>query len=338
MRHGLLRPPMYGEPGGLEGEITIAQLLCRRGVRHPGRRQVAHGRERASRSRSTSASTTSTASSPSPTCTPSGATRTSSRRSSTARSAPAGSRTCRSTSASCTRRAAATPRTSRRSRSPSCRLLDDKWADYSLDFIRRMGAGRRRALVPVPLHPRRALRQLPARTVPRHRRPRSTRTRTRSSSSTTSSAASSRELEATGQLEDTLIFISSDNGPEMETWPDAAYSPFRSAKGSTWEGGQRVPGHHRVAGHDRGRPGERRAVLADGPVQHDARGSPAPKTASRATATSTASTRRRSCSTPSGESNRKYLYYWLGERVLGAARRRVEVHGGVDLGRRPRRA
>ena len=50
------------------------------------------------------------------------------------------------------------------------------------------------------------------------------------------------ELEATGQLEDTLIFLSSDNGPEMETWPDAAYSPFRSAKGSTWEGGQRVPG------------------------------------------------------------------------------------------------
>jgi arylsulfatase len=50
------------------------------------------------------------------------------------------------------------------------------------------------------------------------------------------------ELEATGQLEDTLVFISSDNGPEMETWPDAAYSPFRSAKGSTWEGGQRVPG------------------------------------------------------------------------------------------------
>ncbi len=28
----------------------------------------------------------------------------------------------------------------------------------------------------------------------------------------------------------------------METWPDAAYSPFRSSKGSTWEGGQRIPG------------------------------------------------------------------------------------------------
>ena len=26
-RHGLHTPPMYGEPGGLQGEITIAQLL-----------------------------------------------------------------------------------------------------------------------------------------------------------------------------------------------------------------------------------------------------------------------------------------------------------------------
>jgi arylsulfatase len=49
-------------------------------------------------------------------------------------------------------------------------------------------------------------------------------------------------LRATGQAEDTLIFISSDNGPHMETWPDAAFTPFRCAKGSTWEGGVRVPG------------------------------------------------------------------------------------------------
>src|SRR5262249_57522262 len=48
-------------------------------------------------------------------------------------------------------------------------------------------------------------------------------------------------LRETGQLERTIIVVSSDNGPEMETWPDAAYSPFRCAKGSTWEGGQRVP-------------------------------------------------------------------------------------------------
>ncbi|MBM3644552.1 MAG: arylsulfatase [Alphaproteobacteria bacterium] len=49
-------------------------------------------------------------------------------------------------------------------------------------------------------------------------------------------------LAKSGQLEDTLIFVSSDNGPHMETWPDSAFTPFRCAKGSTWEGGVRVPG------------------------------------------------------------------------------------------------
>ena len=48
-------------------------------------------------------------------------------------------------------------------------------------------------------------------------------------------------LERTGQLESTMVLISSDNGPEMETWPDSAFTPFRCAKGSTWEGGVRVP-------------------------------------------------------------------------------------------------
>jgi arylsulfatase A-like enzyme len=49
-------------------------------------------------------------------------------------------------------------------------------------------------------------------------------------------------LKETGQLENTLVFITSDNGPEMESWPDSGYTPFRNAKGSTWEGGVRVPG------------------------------------------------------------------------------------------------
>src|SRR5262245_44604999 len=31
MRHGLMRPPMYGEPGGLQGEVTVAELLARAG-------------------------------------------------------------------------------------------------------------------------------------------------------------------------------------------------------------------------------------------------------------------------------------------------------------------
>ncbi len=49
-----------------------------------------------------------------------------------------------------------------------------------------------------------------------------------------------RALEETGQLENTLIIFTSDNGPEGEV-PPHGRSPFRGYKGSSWEGGVRVP-------------------------------------------------------------------------------------------------
>jgi len=49
-----------------------------------------------------------------------------------------------------------------------------------------------------------------------------------------------KTLEETGQLENTLIFFTSDNGPEGEV-PPHGRSPFRGYKGSSWEGGVRVP-------------------------------------------------------------------------------------------------
>ena len=49
-------------------------------------------------------------------------------------------------------------------------------------------------------------------------------------------------LDAVGELENTFIFVTSDNGPQMDSWPDSGYTPFRGAKGTTWEGGVRVPG------------------------------------------------------------------------------------------------
>ena len=49
-----------------------------------------------------------------------------------------------------------------------------------------------------------------------------------------------KTLEETGQLENTLILFTSDNGPEGEV-PPHGRSPFRGHKGSTWEGGVRVP-------------------------------------------------------------------------------------------------
>ena len=51
-----------------------------------------------------------------------------------------------------------------------------------------------------------------------------------------------KALDDTEQLENTLIFVLSDNGPMMEPWPDARYTPFRGGIGTTWEGGVRVPG------------------------------------------------------------------------------------------------
>lgn len=49
-------------------------------------------------------------------------------------------------------------------------------------------------------------------------------------------------LDELDELENTFIFVTSDNGPQMDSWPDSGYTPFRGAKGTTWEGGVRVPG------------------------------------------------------------------------------------------------
>ncbi len=51
-----------------------------------------------------------------------------------------------------------------------------------------------------------------------------------------------KTIEEEGLLENTFIFITSDNGPQMDAWPDAGYTPFRGAKGTTFEGGVRIPG------------------------------------------------------------------------------------------------
>lgn len=49
-----------------------------------------------------------------------------------------------------------------------------------------------------------------------------------------------KALEASGQAENTLVIFTSDNGPEAEL-PPYGRTAFRGAKGSTWEGGVRVP-------------------------------------------------------------------------------------------------
>jgi arylsulfatase A-like enzyme len=41
--------------------------------------------------------------------------------------------------------------------------------------------------------------------------------------------------------DDTIVMYSTDNGPHMNSWPDAGMTPFRSEKNSNWEGAYRVP-------------------------------------------------------------------------------------------------
>jgi len=48
-------------------------------------------------------------------------------------------------------------------------------------------------------------------------------------------------LDELGIADNTIIFYSTDNGPHMNTWPDAAMTPFRGEKNTNWEGGWRVP-------------------------------------------------------------------------------------------------
>lgn len=42
--------------------------------------------------------------------------------------------------------------------------------------------------------------------------------------------------------DNTLVFFTSDNGPEEDSFPESGATPFRGAKGTTLEGGVRVPG------------------------------------------------------------------------------------------------
>lgn len=49
-------------------------------------------------------------------------------------------------------------------------------------------------------------------------------------------------LDDAGVLENTFVFVTSDNGPQNDAWPDGGYTPFRGAKNTPWEGGVRVPG------------------------------------------------------------------------------------------------
>ena len=44
-----------------------------------------------------------------------------------------------------------------------------------------------------------------------------------------------------GQLDNTIVVFTTDNGAETFTFPDGGTTPFKGSKMNTWEGGMRAP-------------------------------------------------------------------------------------------------
>ncbi len=58
-----------------------------------------------------------------------------------------------------------------------------------------------------------------------------------------------KKVKDLGIDDNTIIVYTTDNGPMINLWPDAAMSPFRSEKNTAWEGGFRVPAMIKWPGH-----------------------------------------------------------------------------------------
>ena len=58
-----------------------------------------------------------------------------------------------------------------------------------------------------------------------------------------------KHLDDIGEAENTIVIFTTDNGAEVFTWPDGGMTPFKATKGTSYEGGFRVPAIIRWPGH-----------------------------------------------------------------------------------------
>jgi arylsulfatase len=239
VRHGLQRPPMYGEPGGLEGEVTLAELLSDAGYVTQAVGKWHLGENTASQPQHVGFDDfygfLSVSDMYSEWRDPYFFPEVVYNR---ARTEWIENLPFQRSFVHAVRGADLEP--VEEVTIPVLSLLDEKWATYSVDFIRRMADQGR------PWFLYHGTRGAHFDNYPHERFLGSSPARHPYKDTIVEiddiTGRLVEVLKATGQWEDTLVFVTSDNGPHMENWPDAAFTPFRSAKGSTWEGGVRVPG------------------------------------------------------------------------------------------------
>jgi arylsulfatase len=58
-----------------------------------------------------------------------------------------------------------------------------------------------------------------------------------------------KHLRDIGEADNTIVIFTTDNGAEVFTWPDGGMTPFKGTKGTSFEGGFRVPAIIRWPGH-----------------------------------------------------------------------------------------
>lgn len=239
MRHGILRPPMYGEPGGLEGEVTLAQVLSKAGYTTQAVGKWHMGENKESQPQNVGFDDFYGFLGVSDIYTewrdpyfyPEVVT------------SPERTRLVeKSAFNKCMVRSkkGGDIENVEEITIPVLSTLDEKWANYSIDFLKQQAKSDK------PFFLYHCTRGCHFDNYPNEKFKGKSPARHPFKDVLVEIddvlGRLVKTLEETGQLDNTLIFVTSDNGPEMETWPDAGYTPFRGAKGNTWEGGMRVPG------------------------------------------------------------------------------------------------
>ena len=72
-----------------------------------------------------------------------------------------------------------------------------------------------------------------------------------------------KQLDDLGIADNTIVLYTTDNGAEIALWPDGAMTPFHGEKGTTWEGGFRIPDDGALAGRRKAGHAVQRDHLAD---------------------------------------------------------------------------